>query len=80
MLSPQIRRRDPEFPDKAMNYRTEYVPPALTAHSDYSRDGGHQVLSYSFPGQEEWFKDKKFDLIKLVNCRSRSVLSWTFYP
>ncbi|KAK2595622.1 hypothetical protein QQS21_006669 [Conoideocrella luteorostrata] len=60
-----VRKRDPDFPAKARGYRAEYVPPATTAHCDYSQHGSHLVLQHSFPGQEKAWKDKTYDLINV---------------
>ncbi|KAJ5464117.1 CmcJ-like methyltransferase [Penicillium sp. IBT 31633x] len=60
-----VRKRDADFPEKARGYRQEYVPPATTAHCDYSRNGSYLVLQHSFPGQEMAWKDKTFDFINV---------------
>ncbi|KAI0435543.1 hypothetical protein F4803DRAFT_545199 [Xylaria telfairii] len=47
-----VRKRVSGFPGTALPYRTDHVPPAITAHSDYSQNGAYMAMGYSFPGQE----------------------------
>ncbi|KAJ2995897.1 hypothetical protein NUW58_g1149 [Xylaria curta] len=60
------RKRIPEFPENLIRYRTDHVPPAITVHSDYSRNGGRMAMSYSFPGQEAAFDNKDFELLNFI--------------
>lgn len=62
----KVRKRDPEFPAISRGYREEYEQPSSTAHSDYSQDGGFLTLQHCFPGQEDYWKDKSFDMLKCV--------------
>jgi hypothetical protein len=59
----KVRKRDERFPSDELAIVT-HEQPACLAHSDYSVDGAMLQLSASFPGQEEHFKDKEFDIIK----------------
>jgi len=61
----QIRRRSPKYPAQIGNDAV-FEQPAALPHSDFSTRGAFLHLSEAFPGQEEHFKDKEFDLIKLV--------------
>ncbi len=42
----------------------DYEQPARLAHSDYTPLGALLQLKSSFPGQEKYFEDKEFDMIK----------------
>lgn len=59
------RRRDPDFPAVAMPYRPEYQPPSTVAHSDYSQRGGYLTLEHCFPGQEDYWEGKDFDILNV---------------
>ncbi|KAL8861045.1 MAG: hypothetical protein Q9178_002558 [Gyalolechia marmorata] len=58
-----VRKRDDRFPSDEVAIVT-HEQPACLAHSDYSNAGALLQLSASFPGQEEHFKDKEYDIIK----------------
>lgn len=62
--SRQVRRRGPDYPGSLGFYREDFEPPAGLAHVDYSKDGAYMMLEHVFPGQEAYWKDKKFDQIK----------------
>lgn len=62
----KVRKRDPNFPAISRGYRDEYEQPSSTAHSDYSQDGGFLTLQHCFPGQDDYRKDKDFDMLKCV--------------
>lgn len=36
----------------------------MLTHSDYSVEGAMRQVNATFPGQEEFFKGKEFDIIK----------------
>lgn len=60
----KIRKRDPDFPAKVQTYNPEYEQPARRPHADGSVRGGYLQLEFSFPGQEQFWKDKDFDILK----------------
>jgi hypothetical protein len=60
----KVRKRDPDFPAVMRAYRPEYEQPSSTAHSDYSQNGGFLALQHCFPGQDDYWKDKEFDMLK----------------
>ena len=59
----QVRQRDERFPSDAVAV-VEHEQPACLAHSDFSAHGAILQLKASFPGQEEYFEDKNFDILK----------------
>ncbi|KAH0556663.1 hypothetical protein GP486_005535 [Trichoglossum hirsutum] len=61
-----LRKRGPEFPAISRGYRDEFEQPASMAHSDYSQGGGFLTLQYCFPGQDDYWKDRDFDMLKCV--------------
>ncbi|KAL8899811.1 MAG: hypothetical protein Q9207_006010 [Kuettlingeria erythrocarpa] len=58
-----VRKRDDRFPSDEVAIVT-HEQPACLAHSDYSNAGALLQLSASFPGQEEHFQDKEYDIVK----------------
>lgn len=60
-----VRKRDERFPYDGVAI-VDYEQPACVAHSDYSVGGALLQLKASFPGQESYFEDKEFDMIKSV--------------
>ncbi|KAL3952366.1 hypothetical protein ACCO45_012309 [Purpureocillium lilacinum] len=60
-----LRKRDSDFPAVARAYRKEYEQPSSTAHSDYSQLGSFLSLKHCFPGQEDYWADKEFDMINV---------------
>lgn len=58
-----MRKRDDRFPSDQYGVVSHQQPTAL-AHADYTLDGALMQLAYTFPGQEEYFKDKEWDMIK----------------
>jgi hypothetical protein len=66
----QVRKRDSDFPAITRAYRPEYEQPSSTVHSDYSQNGGFLTLQHCFPGQDNYWKDKEFDMLKSVNFLS----------
>ena len=72
----QVRQRDERFPSDAVGV-VEHEQPACLAHSDFSAHGAILQLKASFPGQEEYFEDKNFDILKSVlpNFMKSSLLS-----
>ncbi len=59
----QIRKRDERFPLNESEV-VEYEQPAMPTNSDYSVEGAMRQVNTLFPGQEDFFKDKEFDIIK----------------
>lgn len=59
----QVRQRDERFPSDAVAV-VEHEQPACLAHSDFSVHGAILQLKASFPGQEEYFQDRNFDILK----------------
>lgn len=62
----KVRKRDLDFPAISRGYRDEYEQPSRIAHCDYSQNGGFLTLQHCFPGQDDYWKDKKFDMLKYV--------------
>ncbi|OTA87933.1 hypothetical protein M434DRAFT_130615 [Hypoxylon sp. CO27-5] len=60
----QVRKRDARFPSNELAIIT-HEQPACLAHSDYSIRGAILQLKNSFPGQEEYFENKEFDMINV---------------
>lgn len=46
-------------------YRDEYEQPSSTAHSDYSQTGGFLTLQHCFPGQDDYWENKEFDMLNV---------------
>lgn len=63
-----VRKRDERFPCDGTAI-VDYEQPACVAHSDYSVGGALLQLAASFPGQESYFEDKEFDMIKSVRSQ-----------
>ena len=61
----QVRQRDERFPSDAVAV-IEHEQPACLAHSDFSVQGAISQLKAFFPGQQEYFEGKKFDILKSV--------------
>ena len=59
----QVRQRDERFPSDAVAV-VEHEQPACLAHSDFSLHGAILQLKASFPGQEAYFQDRNFDILK----------------
>ena len=70
----QVRRRHPYYPSERVEV-VKYEQPAALAHSDYTPGGAIEQLKGSFPGQEAYFLDKEFDMIKSVLLRIDMVVS-----
>lgn len=62
----QVRKRDPTFPWEDEIKLIKHEQPAVVAHSDYSPQGALMELKAVFPGQEIFFEDKEFDILKFV--------------
>jgi hypothetical protein len=71
----QIRRREPDFPKEVRLYNSDYEQPAQRPHSDGSVGGAYGQLEFSFPGQDDYWKDKHFDILKSVTPTSHSISS-----
>ena len=63
MLTIQVRIRDAAFPGRPGEVVGTAQPAALP-HSDFSRHGGFLAMEQFFPGQEKYYKDRDFDLLK----------------
>ncbi|KAI6083734.1 hypothetical protein F4821DRAFT_244122 [Hypoxylon rubiginosum] len=59
-----VRIRDASFPEKPGEV-TAAAQPAALPHSDFSRHGGFLAMKQFFPGQEEFFENRDFDLINV---------------
>lgn len=59
----QVRKRAPGFPE-AVGQRVDFEQPAAMPHTDFSVDGAFMRMQEAFPGQEDHYKNKSFDLIK----------------
>jgi hypothetical protein len=62
----QVRKRDASFPEEPGKVTTAAQPAALP-HSDFSRDGGFLAMEQFFPGQQKYFENRDFDLIKYAS-------------
>ena len=60
---PQVRKRSPGFP-VAEGMKVEFEQPAALPHTDFSVHGAFQRMEEAFPGQEQHYKDKDFDMLK----------------
>ncbi|KAK3178322.1 hypothetical protein OEA41_000455 [Lepraria neglecta] len=58
-----VRRRDPAF-HKDIGKKVTYAQPAALPLSDYNVEGLFLRMTQFFPGQEKFYKDKEFDLLK----------------
>ncbi|KAK8013183.1 methyltransferase [Apiospora marii] len=72
-----VRKRDSDFPRVVRNYQ-KYEQPSAVPHCDYSRHGGLMALGYSFPGQEDYWKDKDFDLLNVWRPLVGPTDDWPF--
>lgn len=59
-----VRKRHPDYPTEKATV-VKHEQPAAVAHTDYTRGGAVQQLKGSFPGQEEHFLDKEYDMINI---------------
>jgi hypothetical protein len=59
----KVRKRDPRFPSDQYGQVSHQQPTAI-AHADYTTKGAVMQLHYSFPGQETYFRDREYDIIK----------------
>ncbi|KAF9765338.1 hypothetical protein IL306_002426 [Fusarium sp. DS 682] len=59
-----VRIRDEAFPEK-VGERTAYAQPAALPHSDFSKHGGFLAMKEFFPGQEQFYENRDFDLINV---------------
>ncbi|KAK6507664.1 hypothetical protein TWF481_006086 [Arthrobotrys musiformis] len=59
-----VRKRDPDFPRITRTY-VDYEQPARRPHTDCSQKGSYMNLEHSFPGQEEFWKGKEFDILNV---------------
>ena len=59
----KVRRRHPAFPNGEEN-RAEFAQPSTMAHADFSREGAFLRMADVFPGQELYYENRSFDLIK----------------
>ncbi|KAF7503085.1 hypothetical protein GJ744_004332 [Endocarpon pusillum] len=60
----QVRKRVPEFPHK-IGVKVEFEQPATVPHTDFSVSGAFMRMKDIFPGQEEHYENKSFDLINV---------------
>ncbi|KAB5571987.1 hypothetical protein GE09DRAFT_1216591 [Coniochaeta sp. 2T2.1] len=58
------RKRDPDFPAVVRVYRETHEQPSEVAHCDWSQRGSLPVLNWCFPGNEDFWEGKKFDMLK----------------
>ncbi|CZT15620.1 uncharacterized protein RCC_01465 [Ramularia collo-cygni] len=59
-----IRKRHEQFPSDRFA-KIEHQQPAMLAHSDYSLGGTAMQLEATFPGQEQYFSSREYDLINI---------------
>jgi len=64
MFFSKVRKRDLDFPEVSRDYHDEYEQPAVTAHCDWSVNGSLTVLRWCFPGHDEYWEGKRFDMLK----------------
>lgn len=62
----QVRKRDPDFPEVVRVYREEHEQPSPVVHCDWSSVGSLDVLRWCFPGNENFWEGKRFDMLKYV--------------
>lgn len=75
-LSPQVRKRDPDFPEVVRVYRDEHEQPSPVVHCDWSKDGSLEVLQWCFPGNDSYWEGKRFDMLKYVTLIWHSPIFW----
>ncbi|CAI6073687.1 unnamed protein product [Clonostachys chloroleuca] len=61
-----VRKRDPDFPEVVRVYREEHEQPSPVVHCDWSSVGSLDVLRWCFPGNENFWEGKRFDMLKLL--------------
>jgi hypothetical protein len=61
----QVRKRDERFPSD-IKVIVSHEQPASLAHSDYSVQGAKLALRDAFPGQEKYYENRDYDMIKYV--------------
>ncbi|KAK0747422.1 putative CmcJ-like methyltransferase [Apiosordaria backusii] len=71
-----VRRRDLDFPQRVRQYDPSHEQPAEIAHSDTSQRGGFLVLQHCFPGQDDYWKHKDFDIINVWRPLRRPTDDW----
>ncbi|KAK8108171.1 uncharacterized protein PG998_010184 [Apiospora kogelbergensis] len=64
-VTSKVRKRDIDYPEVVRAYRTEYEQPSSLAHCDWSTAGALTVLRWCFPGNENFWKGKRFDLLNV---------------
>lgn len=61
----KVRKRAPGFP-RQTGAKAEFEQPAAMPHTDFSVAGAFLRMKDVFPGQEEHYEKKSFDLLKWV--------------
>ncbi|MCJ1309173.1 hypothetical protein MMC25_002829 [Agyrium rufum] len=60
----QVRKRASGFPH-AIGARVEFEQPAAMPHTDFSVEGAFMRMKEAFPGQQEHYNGKSFDLLNV---------------
>ncbi|KAM7213092.1 putative CmcJ-like methyltransferase [Rhypophila decipiens] len=71
-----VRKRDPDFPERTRVYRDAYEQPSPIVHCDYSRNGSLDVLKWCFPGNDDFWAGKEYDILNVWRPLRESTDDW----
>lgn len=61
----KVRRRDAKFPAE-VNAKVQDAQPAALPHADFTVHGAFLRMQECFPGQEKYYIEKDYDILKYV--------------